>query len=405
MTAVTSRQTTVVPAESPDGQVDFDLHGVVGIRVLQASARDVAVVERALGPLQRPLDRVPDITVRFVDDLGVRSPLTFVGWPESGYDDDAFYLLRGQPEATARAVLPFADVGKRCDIVLERAVGAVPHLVAVVNFTALAKGVLPLHASAFLYRDVGVLATGWAKGGKTESLLAFTQQGAHYVGDEWVYLTADGSMFGLPEPIRLWEWQLRQRPELWGGLSPVTRARLTGLAGAARGARALGRRLPAASSAVSVLRRAEPVVRRQAYLQVSPLELFGAEHLESAAPLDVLLLLTSHDHPTVTVEPVPGELVARRMAASLAEERAPFMAHYRQFRFARPGLSSDVVEHASELEARLLERLLAGRPAHHVRHPYPLDLRSLVEPIESVLDLHRAGDGSAALPHQLGGTS
>jgi len=54
----------------------------------------------------------------------------------------------------------------------------VPHLLAVINLTALAKGVLPLHASAFTYRGLGVLATGWAKGGKTETLLEFAWLGA-----------------------------------------------------------------------------------------------------------------------------------------------------------------------------------------------------------------------------------
>ena len=67
--------------------------------------------------------------------------------------------------------LPLERAGDRCEIVCERGLSAVPHLVAIVNLTALAHGVLPLHASAFSWNGTGILATGWAKGGKTEALL------------------------------------------------------------------------------------------------------------------------------------------------------------------------------------------------------------------------------------------
>ncbi|MGH8938613.1 MAG: hypothetical protein ACRDV2_04605, partial [Actinomycetes bacterium] len=249
--------------------------------------------------------------------------------------------------------------------------------------TALTKGVLPLHASAFVLRGRGVLATGWAKGGKTEALLAFAAKGGRYVGDEWVYLTPDGRMYGVAEPIRLWQWHLRQLP-LWATLPWRSRLRLSGLASAARGTVRLADRLPAGSSVGSVLRRAEPVIRRQAFLQVPPRTLFGADPVAGAG-LHTVLLVTSHDRDDVTVDRIPGEVVAGRMRASLAEEREPFLAHYRQFRFAFPDRSSPTVEQAAELEARLLDRVFADREAHHVRHPYPFAIDALLAPVESVL--------------------
>lgn len=66
-----------------------------------------------------------------------------------------------------------------------------PLLIALVNATALSKGVLPLHASAVTFEGTGPLVAGWSKGGKTEALLSFMRRGALYVGDEWVYLSAD----------------------------------------------------------------------------------------------------------------------------------------------------------------------------------------------------------------------
>jgi hypothetical protein len=365
------------------GHVDFDLHGFVGVRVLDARPEDVRTVTRQIGPLVAPLDREPDITVRFVDELPEPGRLTYAGWPDSAGNGEDFYLLRGSDGVPARTLLPMQDVGGRCEIVCERRVGRVPHLLAVINMTALAHGVLPLHASAFEYRGAGVLATGWAKGGKTETLLAFAARGARYVGDEWIYLTPDGGMHGVPEPIRLWHWHLEQLPELRAGLPAATRARLRALPTAASSAAVLGSRLRGLPG--SVARRAAPVVRRQAYVQLPPAELFGEDAVVLHGRLDHVLLVASSDSDQVTVEPVPGAAVAARMRASLEEERAPFLEAYRQFRFLFPDRPAPVVEEAAAIERRLLDQALADRPAHLLRHPYPVRLESLVEPVESLL--------------------
>ena len=379
-----------VLGSTPSGAVDFDLHGIVGIRVLDARPGDVATLTRQLGPIAAPLAGEPDITVRFVDELPEPGRLTYAGL-DTAAAGDRFYVLRGKEGRAARTLLPVADVGGRCDIVCERGGGHVPHLLAVINMTALAKGVLPLHASAFTYRGAGVLVTGWAKGGKTETLLAFAARGAHYVGDEWVYLTPDGGMHGVPEPIRLWHWHLDQLPELRAGLPAGTRARLGLLPSAASSATALGDRLRGTPG--SVLRRAAPLLQRQAHVQVPPAQLFGAGAVALHGRLDHVVLVASHDRDDVTIEPIAGSDVADRMLASLEDERGPFLQLYRQFRFLFPGAEAPVVAAAAETERRLLHQLIGERPAHLLRHPYPVRLDSLVAPIEGLL---AAADGHSS---------
>jgi hypothetical protein len=363
--------------------VDLDLHGIVGIRVLDAQDRDVRTIVRQIGPLVAPLDREPDIVVRFVDELPDPGRMTYAGWLDCAATAEDFFLLRGKEGVAARTLLPVPDIGGRCEIVCERRTGPVPHLLAIINMTALAKGVLPLHASAFTYRGAGVLATGWAKGGKTETLLAFASRGADYVGDEWVYLTPDGRMHGVPEPIRLWHWHVAQMPALLADLPRATRARLTALPSMARSAAALGRSLPGLPA--SVLRRAAPVVSRQAYVQVPPAQLFGEPAIALHGRLDHVVLVVSHDRDEVALEAVDGSVVAARMRASLDEERSPFLQMYRQFRFLFPDRRSPVVEDAPAIERRLLDEFLGSRSAHLLRHPYPVRLDDLVEPIESLL--------------------
>jgi hypothetical protein len=73
------------------------------------------------------------------------------------------------------------------------------------------------------------------------------------------------------------------------------------------------------------------------------------------------------------------------MRASLEAERAPLMEAYRQFRYLFPDRLSPVVEEAAAMERRLLEATVGARPAHLLRHPYPVRLESLVDPVESLL--------------------
>jgi hypothetical protein len=360
--------------------VDFDLHGLVRVRLLDARPADVQTVTRQLGPMQAPVAGSPDLTVRFVDRLDRAGPVTYVTWPEAGFVGEDFLVLRGKGNTVGAAALPLDRIGGGIEIVCERTLGPVPHLLAVLNLTALGKGVLPLHASAFEYEGSGVLVTGWAKGGKTETLLAFMARGARYIGDEWVYLTTDGRMYGVPEPIRLWRWQLRQLPGVLAAARPVDRARLGGLDALARGSDRAARAVPAGPPA-AILRRLAPLLRRQVYLQIPPAELFGADALALRGRLDRVVLAVSTEDPQVRARPVAGGEVARRMAASLAEERAAFLASYRQFRFAFPDRRSDLVDSAPELERRLLETILGARDAVLLQHPYPPDLDSLVPPV------------------------
>lgn len=371
---------------------DFDLHGFVGIRLLGADPHARARVVAQLGPIEAQLKREPDITVQFVDRLE-HGALTYVTWQESAFDEEAFYLLAGRGRVRAKTRIPFEAVGARCDIVCERAVPAVPLLLAIVNMTALTKGVLPLHASAFLYQGLGILATGWAKGGKTEALLGFMRNGARYIGDEWVYLTPDGRMLGIPEPIRLWRWQIRQLPEIAARLRRSEQIRLGLLDGIANAAErvAPGR---GGGLAGSVLRRSIPVLRRQISVQVPPARLFGPENIALEGQVDRVFFMSSHEQPGLRMDDIDAGELATRMSASLVHERQLLLDYYGQFRFAFPDRRSDPLESAPETELALLQRAFAGRAVSWLRHPYPVDIESLVPPIVA----HLPSDPSPGVP-------
>jgi hypothetical protein len=357
------------PAPGPR-DVDFDLHGVVGIRVCEATERDAAVVAAQLGLAPSRLERAPDVFLSFVDRLDL-APLTLVGLDDAGFAGDDFVLLRGRRKTRARVALPLDRVGSGVEIVCERGAGAVPLLVQVVNLVALTKGVLPLHASAFVHEGVGVVVTGWTKGGKTEALLGFVERGAQYVGDEWVYITdRDRRVYGIQEPVRIWDWHLRSAPGYRAALTRRERARLRAL----RAAHGAVRLLPAGDGFRA---RADALLQRQRGLDVAPERLFGADAVAPSGGFDVLFLAASHESSAITVEPVDPLEVALRMTFSLQYERRALWDAYRKFRFAFPRSASTVLERSEEAEGRLLRRAFSGKPAFVVRHPYPVDVDAL----------------------------
>ena len=362
--------------------VDFDLHGLAGVRVVDGDDVDVAAVAAQLGPLPRRLDREPDIVIRFVDRIEHRSRLRYLGARDTGWTDDGFFVLRSRKEPVV-VRLPMDRIGGPCEIVAERGVPAIPFLIAVLNLSVLGNGALPLHAAAFELDGVGTLITGWSKGGKTELLMAAVGAGARYIGDEWVYLTIDGTMRGIPEPIRLWDWHLDQLPTAREHLGLGDRVKLRGIPALRRIDRATPRRLRRFPPN-RLLHRAMPVLEGQLHVDLPPERLFGPLGALIGS-VDRVLFVVSAAGPETTVEPIDAADVARRMAASLAYERNDLMLLWHQARFTDPDLRNEHLETFETRQQALLETILAGRPAWVVTHAYPVDLAGLFESVRPVL--------------------
>jgi hypothetical protein len=365
-----------------NGFVDFDLHGLAGVRLVDAGPSDAVAVGRQLGPLSRTLDREPDITIRFVDRIEHDSRLRYLGATEAGWTDDGFYVLRSR-KAPVVVRVPMDRIGGRCEIVCERGLPAVPFLIAVLNLTVLGNGALPVHASAFELDGVGTLVTGWSKGGKTELLMAAAGAGARYIGDEWVYLTTEGRMYGIPEPIRLWDWHIRQLPVARENLSLTDRLKLRGIPALRALDRATPRRfrrLPPSR----LLHRAMPTLEGQLHVDVPPGRLFR-DVSQMSGRLDRILFVVSAAGPETTVETIDPLEVAARMRASLIHERLDLATLMLMARFAHPSLRNDHLDTAEARQRELLDRIFAGHPAYLVTHPYPVDLAALFESVRPVL--------------------
>lgn len=376
-----------------EGKIDYDLHGLLGIRLIDATEGDARAVARQLGPLRGTLSGEPDVTIRFVAEMPIPD-LHYLGLSKVGHDTDNFYILRSS-KRDARVKVDFSQIGGKVEIVCERGLKSVPGLLAIINLSLLKKSIVGLHASAFNYEGQGIIVTGWAKGGKTEALLSFAAHGAEYIGDEWIFLSADGqNIYGIPENIRLWDWHLDNLPHLKSYLSSDKKVLFRGVHFLDRVEQKLPTGGVGKSFPVKFLREAMPAFKRQLNVQLPPDVIFNSCAKSFSGKPDKIFLLTSHAKPAYEVVAMEPADIARQMVASLQFEMMPFMESYYAFKFAFPEKANYFIEHAAGLQLELLLQALSGLEGYAVKHPYPLAFDALYQVMQPYCSNPRNGEHS-----------
>ena len=355
--------------------VDFNIHGLLTVRFVDPSPGAVASYRERLRPVLRPAgDREADIVVHFQDEI-TTSDLQYVGLNSAGFDDEGFYLL-DDVNGAVNARIPFERVGGRPEIQCRRGLKTVPLLTDIILLTALSKNYVPLHASAVVYQEAGLLFMGWAKGGKTGAMLSFMNHGAEFIGDEWILLSDDGrEMLGLPNPVNISEWQFEYMPELKPEVSVGQRLFFNSVHGLVSVQGMVARSTFKKSYLAKMLGKAAPPLRRQLRVSKSPQKLFTDQVGRLRATPDRLYWLVSHSAPETTIEPHDPQEAARRMAEANEYEQRSFFELYQAFKYAFPCKKNDFLDKAAALQRSLLIRALAGKDVFKVRHPYagPLD--------------------------------
>ena len=361
---------------------DHVLHDLARIRLVDAPTEASRRVSRMFGTTPVSTSGTADITIRYVESCTADSTLRWIGRNRSAFDDETFYAVeRSAQGGPGLSALPLDLLGKgdieiRCD----RSVAAPPGLIEMFNLTMLAKGILPLHGSAFCWRGTGVVAAGWSKGGKTETLLAFAGDGAEVIADEWTYVMPDRRMCGLAEPIRLEAAHVAHLEHVGTDRSIIgrgQRARAATARFAIASHRTLfaGRRVPGARLARALVSVAEA---RDA-VTVSPRDLFERQYV-AAGHLDRLVFLVTARVSSPIVRATTPAAVAARMTHAHVHHRRDLIARYHEFRYAFPERRCELLDGIEAVETELLERVLDGVPCVEVLLPQP----------PAIDDLHRA---------------
>jgi hypothetical protein len=375
----------VLPHHQDGRVIEFDLHGLAGLRLINAVPAEIAAVTKQLGLAAGILGPKPDITIRFSERPLALSPLGYLGSADAAFTNDGFFLANGK-KGRLFTRIPFETIGKQCEIVCERGVPAVPLLVPILNLALLAKGVLPLHASAFIYRGAGIVVTGWAHGSKTGTLLAFMANGANFIGDDWVYIHDNGrTISGLPQPIQVRDWYLRQLPQCRARLRAIGHRARPGIRWMRAAALTARKWVIPEAMGTKAMERLMGKLEDLLTVHVHPRELFGQEACRSAGFLDKVFVVVTQDRPDVIVRRVDAEDVAGRLAFMLQHERASLLSYYQKFRFAFPEASNPILEQAADIERELLSRALAGKVVYLVLHPYPVRPSALFEALHPIV--------------------
>ncbi len=367
-------------AEGDQHIVDYSVHGLVTIRLIDAPQSAVRNIERLMGKSQGIPAANPDISVTFTDIMPVSGELRYLGLNDAAFDNKHFYVLDKHGHKT---LIDFSMLGERCEILCERGTSIVPHLVQILGLRLLHKGYVMLHSAAFVYNGVGVLVTGWEKGGKTETLLPFMAAGAKYLSDEWTIVSAeDSKLWGLTGMTQVWSWHFRHLPTLWKRIAASDRFRIrmmrlyqviyNALPRALRGYGLIGDWLRQLS-----LEGGFPLLGQS---RSAPERIFDNQLWQGSASLDRLFLASMNNGDTRVLNGNPDE-AARRMVASLEYERRNLWTAYQKYRFAFPERNNNLLDSARECQLSLLREAFEGKQTYEIRHPYPVILSEIYESI------------------------
>jgi hypothetical protein len=366
------------PARSSPSAVEYDIHGLVGIRLIQPSAGDASAVSAQIGP-ESSLSREPDLTIWFADDIQPRGTVSWIQPHEVGFTDEGYLLFTSDSGASPAASLVLDGSGQRWELRCRSGLRAVPLLLPLLDLIMLTKGALALHASAFTYRGSGVIVAGWARSGKTTALLAFMARGAAYIGDDRVYLrSGEKRIYGLAQPLALRATHLAELPSLARMVGRRGRSRLRLYAALERTAT-----MAARIERLGDLPRRVAGVASDASVSGSPEALFGDCPLRGQ--LDKAFLAIAHDSPEVRVEPVEPRHLAERLLFSIRTERLPLRRLYYAFRYAFPGEAEVFEEEAEEAETERLAGVLEGTETYVLYHPYPAPVQAIHYALAPVL--------------------
>ena len=366
-------------------QVDYDIHGIVGIRLVHPSLSDVAAVTRQLGSLQGPLSRDPDIIIRFVPHIATPR-LCYLGRNKTGFTDDGFFVLR-DGKRDVRVKIPFDQIGKQCEIVCQSGLRSVPLLMAILSLTALKCSCVSVHASAFVHKGVGVLVAGWAQASKTTALLAFAARGAEYVGDDFVLLSGDGQrMYGVPGTIRLSPRHFECSPQLLDQMKGSQGLLVRGFGRFDRVQQKIANGKFGEVFPLGLWGKVSTALENRLAIGLAPQSIFGRSLGPLVAKPEKVFILLSHNEPEICVEPTDPSLMAKRIIASIQYEQLRLIKYYLAFKFAFPDIKSDFMEQAPELQKDIICRALTGKEAYMIRHPYPGSFSHLYDAMLAIVE-------------------
>lgn len=355
--------------------IEFKLLDVVSIRLVDPSEADIKIITKKFEIVPQVLSSEPDIVITFVKKLDL-SGLTHIGLNTAAYSKDGFYILSNGKEEV-KVKVPIVDIGRsRLNIICESGSPDIPALNHIINFTLIGKDLLPLHATAFRYNNIGAVVMGWSKGGKTESLFSFMNNGAEFLSDEVAVISPNGKeVLGMRIPICIWDWQFKEIPKFM----PKIKLQKKLIMKAIYAIKAFNKIFK-----IELIHKSLPVLDSQLNVKALPTKIFSPDRIISRMNLDVIILAVSHDSEEIIVESISAEEVIDRMINSQEYELDYFFHYYKMFKFAFPYHLNEFLENIKSVQYALMKKLLEDKKAFVVKHPHPVSFKKLFDKMQPI---------------------
>src|SRR5919204_1022279 len=326
--------------------LNYDIHGYVGMRIAGGTP-GAAQLRDMFAPflVDDELDRV---------DLEIDADLEEL--VNAAADDEDRYTETAVPRAASRVQIHTAGDGFR---ILGRG-ELLTTTLPLVDRVAVRHGAAMIHAATVDYRGQGVSIAGSGGVGKTSTVAKLlTHEGVGFMGDDWAFLAADGTLLSYAKPMLVRPHHRALMPHLFKAgarKKPLIPPAL--MAPMGRLATALHPTLVRYPKLARHLRRWSPE-----HLMVTPEQAFPGARVAREVPLGAALFVERIEGATETaLEQVDADWMAARM---LDNFHAGLPRHARDVITALGATGLDPIHQAfSEKEALLAEALQAAVNVH-----------------------------------------
>lgn len=347
--------------------INFDFHGVLGLKVQEGDTNLVTYLRYEYGALEVPfLESSGDLVVEWATPEMCSEDITRIVRPPVGIFKGEVCLFDTQGNQLLLNLKDFGSPGYTIQV--NPAFN--PHFFAIAleyivgQLLALSEHYL-CHASSVRHRGEVLLFPAWRHTGKTNVLLDLLLDGAEYIADDWAIISSDGKVFGLPKRLNLLHYNFLAAPEII-------------------------ERMPSDFVTLhSFVRRAEAgefdlntdvldLLREQARLRVSVKSLFEIDPLLGPLHVDrMILLLSGHGDSSLTK---PESITRKHAAKSISGILAFEQQYFRTAVDAFHGLAGGYNEQLDYAQSRLEEHIKSSVRSFSITERVTVPHQSLIRP-------------------------
>jgi hypothetical protein len=313
-----------------------------------------------------------DLVIEMVDYIDIPNSASYISTGAIYDDSDIYYFDRyGHKFSTIFSDL---DYGKACRVIAEKDV--TPDSIynniifPFIRYRVSSLGVALVHASAVELDGMGILFPAWARTGKTNILMHFLGNGGNYLGDDFVLINQEGSIFSYPKPINLYSYNFAEFPVLVRNLNTPRRCILF-LSNITSGcSHAWSSALKKESNLKRLLALIESLASYpMTHVQMDIQRAFGKPSQALQIPISYTFFLARDQRDKIHITEGSPEDMAQKMARCLDAEFMHFQQLYRMFRFAFPDRKNNVIEYCARGEQQILEQAFGSGRTYNVTIP------------------------------------